>query len=397
MKKYLFVLLLIIPFRIWAINLYSPKYIIYDNTEDKVLMEKQKDVNTSIASLTKIMTAMVIIDEVKDLDKKITVTSSMLSSVPTGAFTIHLGVGETYTYRDLLYGILLPSAADAATILSISSSGSVKNFVQKMNDKAKSLGLTHTHFTNPVGMDNSDNKCTLEDILALLKYALKNETFRTIYETKKYTLSSGKVIDSSLKMYNEDLNLNLDTSRMIGTKTGYTKKAGFALSQIFESKGHEIISITIGAKHNNQSYHLRDGISIIKYIDDNYDNQLLLEKNTLLKKMEVKNSTIDEYDIYSQVEIKKYLPNDYKKEDFKIVYHLPEYLDYKSEEHIGSIEYYFQDELVGKEEVILNVKIKPNLISWIKDHIIFILIGIIILISVIFALLKRKRVKFAKV
>ena len=302
MKKIL-LLLLIIPFNIFALELYSPKYLIYDNTDNKILLEKDIDKNTAIASLTKIMTAMVIIDNVQNLEKKITITKEILNHVPAGAYTINLKKNEIYTYRDLLYASILPSSADAAVALAIDYSGSINNFVKKMNEKAKELKMNNTNFTNPVGMDNQKNKATLHDLLILLKYALNNRTFREIYTTKQYTISNNKTIYSSLKMYNEDLNLYLDTRRILGSKTGHTKNAGLTLSQVFISNTHEIISITVGAKYNKSSYHIKDGLTIINYVDNNYNNQILLKANTLIKELEVHDSTIDTYNIYLDKDI----------------------------------------------------------------------------------------------
>lgn len=397
MKKIILILLLIIPINIWGIDLHSSKYIIYDNTDDTILLEKDMNKNTSIASLTKIMTAIVIIDSNVDLNKKIKITYNMLKNVPKGAYTINLNIGEVCTYNDLLYAILLPSAADAAVALAIDYSGSINKFVSEMNKKAKELNLNNTYFTNPIGMDNNNNKATLEDILKLLKYALNNDIFRKIYTSKEYMLNKRKIY-TSLKMYNEDLKLNLNLSRIIGSKTGYTKKAGMALSQIFNSNNHEIISITIGAPHNNNSYHLRDGLKIINYIDNNYNNQVLQKENMLLKELEVRDSNIDKYNIYSDKEIIKYLSNDYNKDDFKIEYNIPEYITYKSNKKIGNIKYFFKDELLYTQEIIVNEEIKPNFISLIKDNILYIGIGIsIIIISIISIICKKRLNKKEKV
>lgn len=390
MKKiFLIVVLILFPLNIFAINLNSSKYLIYDNTDEKVLLEKNSNDNTSIASLTKIMSTIVVIEKEKDLNKKIIITKEILKEVPNNAFTIDLKKGEIYTYQDLLYASLLPSAADAMISLAIASSGSISNFVKEMNNKVQDLGMKNTHFTNPIGMDNQENKSTISDVLILLKYALKNNIFRGIYQSKEYTMSNGKKIYTSLKMYNEDLKLNLDTSRIIGSKTGYTKKTGFALSQVFNSNSHEIISITTGAIHNNNSYHLRDAIEIIKYIDNNYNNQVLIKPNKLIKNLEVRDSTINEYKIYSDKELIKYLPNNYNKEDFKIEFNIPEYIDYKTKKDIGNIKYYYDDELLYTENIIINENIKPNFISLLKDNIIYITIFFLIIIS--YLIFRRKK------
>ncbi len=389
MKRIIILLILLVPIKFYAINLHSPKYLIYDNTENKILLEKNSNTNTSIASLTKIMSAMVIIDNVKDLNKIITITNNMLKEVPQNAYVINLSKSEKYTYKDLLYASLLPSAADAIVSLSIAYSGSINKFVNEMNNKAKELELNNTFFTNPIGMDNKNNKSTLEDVLKLLKYALKNKIFYQIFTSKEYLMSNNKKIYTSLKMYNEDLKLNLNTKRIIGSKTGYTKNAGMSLAQIFKSNNHEIISITIGAKHNNNSYHLRDGLEIINYIDNNYNNQILLKKNELIKKIAVKDSTISEYTIYLDNDIIKYLPNNYDKNNFKIEYNIPDYITYKTNKNIGNIKYYYGKELLYTQNIFINEEIKPNFISILKDNFIYIIIIISIILSIIIYYLKR--------
>ena len=388
-KGLLLISILLFPISCFAIELHSPKYIVYDTKEEKVLFAQGEKENTAIASLTKIMSTIVVLEEDYQPERMILVTNEMLKKVPWDAYKIKLQANHSYTEQDLLVATLMSSAADAVTSLAIDKAGSVEAFVYKMNQKGEEIGLKNTHFTNPIGMDDIDNKATLEDILILLKYALKNETFKQIFTMKQYTLVDGKEIYSSVKMYSE--RLNLDTTRIKGAKTGATGEAGYALAEIFDSNNHEIISITTGAEQTNDCYHIQDGLAIINYLDENYSDKVLLKKGELLKTIPVVKSTIDHVDIKSKQTIVKYLPNDYNPELWKIVYKIPEVLDYHSKKEIGTIEYYYNEEQLGIDTIILKEEIKPTLLEVLKNNILYIIGGIIGIIGIIILIIKKKK------
>lgn len=380
MKKVLFLIIFLFPLSVFGLDLHSEKYVIYNLDDDEIILEKGISDDVMIASLTKILSAMVIIDGCDNLDKKVVYTREMENSIPLHAYVIHLKEGVEYTYSDLLYATILPSAADAVTALAINYSSSVSDFVSDMNKKAKEIGLQHSNFTNPIGMDDINNHSTLEDVLILLRYALKNDTFKKIYMTKEYTLSDGKVIYSSINMYSEKL--NIDTSRILGAKTGATGGAGYALSQVFESGGHHLLSISVLAPQTKDSFHIIDGLNIIHYMDDNYSDKTLLKENRLLKTIPVYRSNIKEYKVYSDKELIKYLNNDFKEEDFHIKYKLPKYLDYHSKDKIGKVYYYYQDQLLYTQNIILDKNIRPSLFEYIKKFIFIIPIILLILFSI---------------
>ena len=132
-----------------------------------------------LASLTKIMTTIVAIENIEDLNKTVTMTSNMFKGLyEENAYQIGLRVGDVVTYKDLLYGTFIASGADATRGLTLSLTNSEDEFVKLMNDKAIELGLTNTYFTNPIGLDEDGQKSTVDDVAKLLKYALKNETFK---------------------------------------------------------------------------------------------------------------------------------------------------------------------------------------------------------------------------
>ncbi len=193
----------------------------------------------------------------------------MLKGIHWNASVAGLKVGDIVTFNDLLYASILPSGADATQALAVSLCGSINAFVTKMNELASNIGMNSSHFVNVTGLDAPNHYSTVNDVLKLLKYALANTTFKKVYTTKEYYLSTGTLLETTIKKYNKTL--NLDTSRIIGSKTGYTDNAGTCLSSLFNFQNHDMLIITIGAPYNRDTaYNLLDNLALIDYVDHNY-------------------------------------------------------------------------------------------------------------------------------
>ena len=382
MKKLLF-LLIIIPLNVLGLTypeLNSKIVLIYDNTDNKILYEKDADKETYFASITKIATVMTAIEHVKDLNEEVTITSKMMNTVDPEASVAGLKVGDKVTYLDLLYASLVPSGADATNSLAIKIAGSLDNYVNMMNDFAKKINLTETHFTTVSGLDAENHYSTANDILKLLKYALSNETFKTIFTTKKYTLSNNLKIESTLYLYNRYI--NKDITPITGSKTGFTKKAGYCITSTSNTKDHEIIIILLGAPNNrSKAYHVQDDLKLISFLNDNYDYQVLIKKDEVLKNIPVSLSTTDNYEIKEEEDIKKFLPDDYDKEKIKYVYEGKEELNFlnKENEEIGKISYYYDNELITTKPVYLKTNLKLDFFKLLKRYFYIPLIIVILL------------------
>ena len=262
MKKVGYILLtiiLLVPFSTKALeinNLNSKNILIYNKDEEKILYEKNADSITNIASLTKIMTTLISIEMIDDLNEKVTITKKMLDEVPFDA-------------KDLLYASMLPSGADATDSLAISLTGSIDNFVKKMNDKAKELNLKNTKFANTTGYDQEGHYSTLNDILALLNYALENETFKEIFTTSKYTTTNGLKLESTVEAFNR--RLKQDISFILGSKTGYTDDAGQCLAALINVYDTNLITITVQAPYSYESpKNMEDAQTLYKTLKENY-------------------------------------------------------------------------------------------------------------------------------
>ena len=207
-----------------------------------VIYSKNANEKRSMASTTKIMTAL-ILAECNTPQKKVTVTREM---VAVEGSSMGLGVGDTVTYNDLLYGILLPSGNDAANTAAISISGSIEKFAELMNNRATQLGLKNTHFVTPSGLDADTHYTTAYDLAILASYALENDDFRRAAATKSIVLEYG-----GQKRYLANHNKLLKTYEgAIGVKTGFTSKAGRCLVSAAQKGDTEIIVVTLNDKND---------------------------------------------------------------------------------------------------------------------------------------------------
>ena len=396
MKKLLLLILLILPINVFALEfptIDSKKVEIYDMTDSKILYEKDSNDVTSIASLTKIATIMTGIENIENLDEEVTITYSILNTVDPSASVAGLRAGDVVTYRDLLYAAMLPSGADATNSIAILTSGSIDNYVVKMNEFVKKVGLKNTHFVNVTGLDDDNHYSTCDDVRKLLEYSLKNKDFGEMYTTKEYTMKNGKLLKSTLYKYNAS---NDDMNKIIGSKSGSTGNAGYCLSSLSNINGHEVITIVLNApRYGNTFYNINDTITLINYMNNNYKEALLVKKHKLIKTIPVKLSKINKYKIYSSKEIKKYLPSDYDINKLNIKYKGLKELSFnnKKKDKIGTISYYYDKELLYKQDVILDKNINIDYVKVFKAYYYIIIPTLLIFIGLIIFVIRKLKHK----
>jgi len=206
------------------------------------------------ASMTKIMTVLVAIENIDDLNATYTFDGTEFNTAyAQGASTAGFEAGETVPVLDILYGIMLPSGADACYAICNYVAGSESDFVTLMNQKAQEIGMTATNFTNATGLQDENHYSTCQDIAKLLQYAIQNETFKTIFSTHIYTTTATDQHSAGIALSSTTFS-NLSSSQLdngatiIGGKTGYTDEAGHCLASLAEdAKGIEYILVTAGA------------------------------------------------------------------------------------------------------------------------------------------------------
>lgn len=272
--------------------------ILVEVSTGRILYEKNSTKQMYPASVTKILTAIVVLENSK-LDDIVTVHESSISSVPDGYVTCDLQDGEELSVKDLLYALLVKSANDAAYVLAEHIGGSIEGFAEMMNNKAKEIGCTNSHFVNPNGIHDEEQYTTAYDLYLMANYAMKNETFRSIVATTSYTLPSTNMHpdkDRTFKNTNELLNKNSKSyyySNAIGIKTGFTSEAGECLVAQSSRDGLEFISVVLNSSLTPEGLHGRfmDTKKLFNYAYDNFTLTKIREKNTLVDTIEIENAT----------------------------------------------------------------------------------------------------------
>lgn len=223
-----------IPVSARAATLYVP-------SEQTFLYEKNSNARLPMASTTKIMTALVVMEHA-DLDKKVEIDPR---AVGVEGSSLYLKSGEVLTVRELLYGLMLRSANDAAEALACEVAGSVPDFVSMMNEKAAALGLVDTHFETPHGLDGKEHYTTARELSYIAAAAMENEEFRKIVSTHKIALGD----DPVRLVVNHNKLLSLYDGA-VGVKTGFTKKSGRCLVGAAEREGLTLITVTLDAPND---------------------------------------------------------------------------------------------------------------------------------------------------
>ena len=397
----LFFFLFIVSINADELNLSSDKYILYNMNDDNVLMEHNSDKKTQIASLTKIMTTIVAIENVKDYNKKITITKEMFNDVAWDVATAGYKVGDKVTYNDLFYGAILPSGADAVNALAYTVFGNYDDFIKKMNEKAKQLGLKNTKFSNPIGLYDENNYSSAKDVSTLLIYALKNTKFKEIFTTKNYTSTNGVKMKSTIESYNSK-NGNADLNYITGAKTGYIKKAGYCLATTAEIDGIEYLLVTLNA-YSTGAPHIKDAVKTYKYYSENYSYKNIVKKDTIVVTLPTKYSKNKEIDIKANKNIKQYLKNDFNSNNIEYKYDGEKYVTpfTKQGTKLGTIEIKYNNKTLDKFDLIYSQKVKFSIFNFLWTYkfiiIIFVLLIYIKLKSNKVKKVRRKRKMYKKI
>lgn len=206
-----------------GISVSASSAVLMDASSGNVLYEKDAHTERPMASTTKIMTALIAIEEY-DLKKTVTVSKE---AVGVEGSSVYLYENEKLTMEELVFALMLESANDAATAIAIEIAGSVEEFAELMNEKAEELGLENTSFENPHGLDGESHYTTAYDLAKLTAYAMKNEAFRAVVSTYKTVIPMNNGEGSRLLINHNRLLKSYEGT--IGVKTGYTKKSGDVL------------------------------------------------------------------------------------------------------------------------------------------------------------------------
>ena len=238
---------------------------VMDVDSGRILYSKNENAERCIASITKIMTAILVIENNTDFNQVITASKTAAAEDGTSLYLVE---GDKLTLMTGLYGTMLRSGNDAAVAIAEHTAGSVEKFVQMMNDKAKELGMTHSHFSWPNGLIDEDNYSSAKDMAILSSYAMKNKLFAKIVKTGYIETKDGYQIENHNRMLSRD-------KRCIGVKTGFTTLAGRTLVTCFKNpdNGQRIIIVTL-----NNYDHYNDHQRLCNWAFDNFQQTTLVKK-----------------------------------------------------------------------------------------------------------------------
>ncbi len=291
----------------------------------------------SMASTTKIMTALILAEQ-ENLSKSVKITREM---VMVEGSSMGLKVGDTVTYLDLIYGMLLASGNDAATATAYALGGSLDGFADMMNDKARQIGLKNTNFVTPSGLDDDNHYSTAYDMAILTAYALKNRVFKEVCSTYVKTLEFG----GERHTYQNHNRLLKERDDVIGVKTGFTKKSGRCLVTAAEREGVTLIAVTL-SDGNDWNDHK-------KLIDYGFENVKSIDVETQIPdSVAVISGDCDRVKLSATC--KKFTVSKSTNVKLKARILLPSFIysSVSAGETVGKIEYYFGDRLIYVSDIL---------------------------------------------
>lgn len=276
---------------------YCPSCILIEANTGKVLYEKNANDVRFPASTTKVMTAILTVENC-NLDDVATVSHNAVYSIPYDYTHASLKEGEELTIEQLLYALMIPSANDAAIVLAEHISGSVEEFSKLMNKRAEELGCKNTHFVNPNGIHSKDHTSTAYDLALMGKFAMQNSIIRKIVSTKQFTLPTTNKYSKADRTFNNSNDLLSTYSKYYyegttGVKTGYTGEAGNCIIASAKKNDFEVILVVLGGESTNTGLSQRylDCKTLFDYAFNNYSLKTLNEKNAVLKQITVRGAT----------------------------------------------------------------------------------------------------------
>lgn len=339
---------------------------LYNFENDAVLYELNPDERIYPASTVKLMTGILAMEALgNDPDKSITVTAEMLNKVVGN--NMGLKVGEVVTVKDMLYGLLLNGANDAAQVLAVSVSGSVEDFVDAMNDKAQLLGAYNTFYTNPTGMHSDAMITTVADTAAIAKYAYSLPGFTDITSLSKYVMDATNKSDYR-NLYNRNGQIsrfyepNYLYSGALGLNAGYTKQSGYCLVSVAQREELTYLCVIMNAKETEEeifSYAYTKALLDFAFSSYGYV-EVLSQKQRICELPVSLSSTVDYVTLVPAKSVIRYLPTDYDPEKLQIAYTTSsESLEAPVQEGAvyGTVSVYYEGDVVGTADLIATASI----------------------------------------
>ena len=335
---------LILPINVSAVSTSAKASVVINADTNEVLYSHNADIKLSMASTTKIMTALLLC-EAGDFEKEIVVTAEMLR---VEGSSMGLLAGDRVRRYDLLYGMMLASGNDAANVTAYELGGTVDGFVKLMNDKAKAIGMKNTNFETPSGLDAKEHYSTAYDMAILASFALKNPDFKKAVSSEKATLFYGnEPYKRTLTNHNRLLK---SYPYAIGVKTGFTKKSGRCLVSAARKDGKTVIAVTLNDPN--------DWVDHKNLLDFGLNSIKLTE--IVPKETSYKIDVISGVETELNVKIEPIKISYFKENNFDSIVNLPRFLyaPIKKGEKIGSVDYISNGEIFKTVDILADNDIK---------------------------------------
>ncbi len=407
--------------------------LLVSTDDETIILDKNANKRTAPASLTKIVTCILVLEKCPDLSAKVTCKKESIAGlVEKNAVTVGILAGETLTIKDLLYCMMLPSAADATNVLADYVGGGIDNFVVMMNEFVKGLGCKDTKFVNPHGLDSDPNGyTTANDLYKITKYALENNMFKEITGTLKYDVAPTEKYPHVRYLHNTNKTMNPGIpdyyhKAITGVKTGTTDAAGRCLISTASQDGYNYMLIVMNAPQYDidndnveENVALTDTKKIYNWAFDNIELTKVTNTNDVVKVVDVKyNSKIDHLRLLPAEEISALVPIGTESGSLAVraiesETKTPAKAPIKKGDVLGKAEILYGDTVVGTVDLVAADDVRFNIFVWIFEilkmlfsTLIFkILLGVFAVLVIIYILLilrknrikaKRKKIRMIK-
>jgi len=343
--------------------------IVVDGDYGEVLYEKNAYDRMYPASITKIMTSLVVMDALERgdiaLDTPVTATATAID-IPYDASNAGIKAGEILTVEQLLYCDMVSSACEACNILGEAVAGSVEAFVEKMNEKAAELGMKDSHFVNAHGLHDPNHYTTAYDITIMAREAMKNELFRTIVSTTKYVIPATnmhaeRTIRTTNSLIDNWILAGYTYDKAIGIKTGFTSAAGRCLaSAAVDDDGRTFFCVVLGAENVKEEdgtttyYAFKESKRLLEWAFDNFERTVLMDENLVIREVPVTLSDTDHVLVQPVGKVEHTMPVDYDPEKAELVIDLPESVEapVAKNKKLGTVTLVYEGEELGQLDLV---------------------------------------------
>ncbi len=387
----------------------------------EILYSNNIDQKMYPASLTKIMTVTLMLESEKyDPAGKVAMTKEVQQLISgTGSAVSNFQIGEEITQLDLVYTVLMSSFGDCAYLAAIYYGGSVDGFVAMMNEKANELGLTGTHYSNPVGLHEAENYTTARDVYTIMSYALKNETFKTVCGTSRYTIEatnmSGKRILSTTNFL-LDNTTNYYYQYAKGGKTGYTDEAGRCLVSFASYNGYNYMCVLMNCPPNaDKRYEFIESAELYRWAFNNFSFKEVANSTDPVCEMPVELSLDTDFvSLYFEKPFVTVLPNEADDSTIVVKPHLKsESADapVKKGEVLGTADIIYAEQVIGTVNLVAGDSVKESklliALKYVKSFfgsiymkVVYVLIALAVVIFILMVIrlniarIRKRRVKY---